>query len=139
MHITLGVNRVIKPPIRDRGNSHAVFEGPASVLLQRFQSHETAVTPTPDSHALWVDIRLLRPYLCRLDLIVRFVVSKSATDYTSSFSANESSASTVDGNNNVIEIGSNVGLEINDKPAVHGLRVRTTVKVEEYWIFSAWI
>ena len=124
----------IESPVRNRRHGHSVLECFASVLLNCLQGHKPTVTPSPDSKSTFIDILFLCPDFGCFNLVACFIVSQVPTNSTSSFPADGSRSSTVNGDHDIAQVRGNIGLEINGELAVNGLRVGAVVQMEEHGI-----
>src|SRR5690606_3231453 len=139
VHVALRIDTIIESPIGNRCDSHTVPECLTGVLFERFESHKTAVRPTPDSNVVGVDVWLCGPDLGRLDLVAGFVVAEVTADYAAGSAADKASAATIHGDDNGIEVRADEGLEVVLERAGYLLGARPAVDLEEDGVFVGWI
>ena len=85
---------------------------PASTF-EDFECHEAAVGPAPDRHAVGVDVGFLLPYFGGFDLVVRFPFAEVFADDGACFAADEAGAASVDCDDDVAQVGGDVGLKVD--------------------------
>ena len=104
-------------------------------MFKDFQGHVATVAPAPNGHAAFIHVALASPDLGRRDLIHSFIVADITTDNTPGFSANETCSSTIDSDDNITQIGGDIGLEVNRELAIDRLRSWSTIQEEKNRIF----
>ena len=129
-----GGELTVEPPIRDGRNGHAVLECLARIRLKRLQRLKTAVRPSPNRHAVFVDVLLLRPYLARRNLIQCFIVPDIATRDAAQLASEEACAAAVDGDDDVAQRRGDEGLKVDFELAIDLLAAWSGVLVEEHGV-----
>ena len=123
-------NLTIITPISYWRNCHPILERFPSILLQSFQCHKSAVTPSPNGHTGPINVRLFTPGLCCLNLVMGFIMPKIASYNTFELAPIEPSTSTIDSDDDIAQVRSNIGLKIDEELFANCLRPRAAVKLE---------